>query len=100
MTGKPGANKGRKFGPTPVERRAKQSAAQMGRVSYVRTAEHNAKNAASNKGKHSGPRTEEDKQKMRKPKGPQKRGVCLHCGLECGLLNLKKYHLDNCKRKI
>lgn len=30
---------------------------------------------------------------------PKERGVCIHCGFECDVSNLKRYHNDNCKKK-
>ena len=43
--------------------------------------------------------SEKTKEKMRKPKGPQVRLICPHCGKEGGISNMKRYHLENCKLK-
>ena len=45
------------------------------------------------------PRSQESKQKMRKPKGPQKQVICPHCGKDGGITNMKRYHFDNCPKK-
>lgn len=45
------------------------------------------------------PKSETTKQRMRKPKGPQKLIVCPHCNKEGGVSNMTRYHMDNCKHK-
>lgn len=51
--------------------------------------------------------SEKSKQKMSLSKkgksinaGPQKTVICPHCNKEGGISNMKRYHFDNCKRKI
>ena len=43
--------------------------------------------------------SEETKEKMRKPKGPQKKLICPYCNMEGGSGNIKRYHFENCKLK-
>jgi len=43
------------------------------------------------------PLSESRKQNMRKPKGPQKKLTCPHCGKEGGSSNMQRYHFDKCK---
>ena len=37
---------------------------------------------------------------LRKPKGPQQKVVCPHCGKVGGRNALTRYHFDNCKHKL
>lgn len=43
--------------------------------------------------------SEESLEKMRKPKGPQKRVKCPHCPKIGGISAMKRAHFDNCKAK-
>ena len=36
---------------------------------------------------------------LRKPRGPQQKVTCPHCGLTGGISPLKRYHFDSCKHK-
>lgn len=38
-------------------------------------------------------------EKISKPKGPQKRIVCIHCKKEGGISNMTRFHNENCKDK-
>lgn len=42
---------------------------------------------------------EETKLKLKKPKGPQQKITCPHCGKIGGISNLNRYHFNNCKNK-
>lgn len=54
------------------------------------------------------PKSDRHKQNMRKPKseshreklkGPRDRILCPHCGLTGGISQMKRWHMNNCKRK-
>jgi len=69
---------------------------------------HIDKIASSLTGKKRHSHSEETKAKMRAAKKgwipwnkgtPAEKHACIHCGKECNLLNLKRWHGDNCKFK-
>lgn len=45
------------------------------------------------------PKSEITKERMRKPKGPQRIVACPHCQKEGGVSNMTRYHFDACKFK-
>lgn len=51
------------------------------------------------KGSKGKPKSEQCKEKMRHPKGPQKKLTCPHCSKEGGAAMMKRYHFDKCKFK-
>ena len=81
------------------ERRYKNGSANRGKKLSKET---KAKMSAYQKGR---PKSESHKQAMRKPKSTtinmkQQKITCPHCGLHGGVINLKRYHFNNCKSLI
>jgi hypothetical protein len=93
-TGKPGHNKGK---PHSDEWSAKISASLKGKP---KSPEHTAKNSSSQKGKPGKPHTVYSKAKMSAwQKGvPKPKTQCAHCGMWVSLINMKRWHGDNCKK--
>lgn len=109
---RPGPNKGKKLSD---EWRAKLSIAFRGRKLAPRTAEHSKKLAF--------PKSEETKRKLSEARlgkswgyhhsnetkqkmSDWQRGIpkpivtCIHCGKEASLLNITRWHNDNCKKQV
>jgi hypothetical protein len=85
--------------PKPEGHGAKVSAATKG---VAKTPEHIKAMSNARKGKKTGPCSEKRKESIRnalKGKHTLPLVICPHCGLE-GRANMRRWHFDNCKKKI
>ena len=106
-------NKGKKLKPLSDETKAKMSASKKGKILSDET---KAKMCASSKGK---PKSDEARANMAKPKSDEHKAKisaahigktrpycksklveCPHCKLIGGVINMTRYHFDNCKFKL
>ena len=112
--GNGGANKGKKLGPQSAERRANKSIELLGNINgkggkgisrnkgTTQSKEHIKNRVDKNKGKRRSPKQKENISigMIGKNSGPQETAKCPYCPKEGGISNMKRWHFDNCKKRI